>query len=448
MIARQTKVQLLVFLLISIVGLSYTAVTYAGLGKYVGLDNGYLVSAEFEDSGGIFAGAEVTYNGVPVGSVEELELVEDGVRVHLRLETDTDVPSDTRALVGNRSAVGEQFVELQPERSGEPYMAEGDIIAMTNTEIPISPTTFVVNLDDFVTSIDNEELAIALDELGKAFDGAGESLTRLVDNGDVLTQAAIDTLPEQKALLRDGETALNTQRDVGGQFRSFNEDLALLTTTLRETDPDFRRLYDNGTRSAAAFTELIDNNRTAVPILFDNLITAAQIQKVRLPAIRQTLVTYPNVVAGGFTVVNGDGTSQFGLVTEQEPPICTEGYTAPERDPSDTTIRPDRTAFCANSDGETNVRGAQNAPRPNGLPPYPNDRPANDPTAPDASRSPSVDGAAAMNDDVTALGDYDPISGHVITDEGYRFTLGNTAGAAESFGDDSWKWLVLKPLSQ
>lgn len=449
MIARQTKLQLLVFVIISVVGLTYTAVTYAGLGKYLGVDNGYLVSADFADSGGIFQDAEVTYNGVPVGTVEALELIPDGVRVTLRLEPGTQVPDDTEAVVGNRSAVGEQFVDLQPTRDGEPFLDAGDVIPMASTDIPISPTTLIVNLDDFVSSVDNEELAIVLDELGQAFDGAGESLTRLVDNGDVLTQAAIDTLPEQKALLRDGEIALNTQRDVGGQFRSFNEDLALLTTTLRETDPDFRRLFDNGTRSAASFTTLIENNRTALPILLDNLITVAQIQKVRLPAIRQTLVTYPNVVAGGFTVVPGDGTSHFGLVTEPEPPTCFEGYESTvERDPEVTSIRPNADVFCANSEGETNVRGARNIPRPGGLPPYPDDRPADVPSAPDGSSEPNQSRLPSIAEDEVALGDYDPISGNVITEEGHRFTLGSTAGAAARFGDDSWKWLVLNPLSE
>jgi phospholipid/cholesterol/gamma-HCH transport system substrate-binding protein len=115
-ITRQTKAQLLVFLLISAVGLTYTGIRYAGLGKYF-LDQGYVVSAEFEDSGGIFENAEVTYRGVPVGTVVDLDLIEGGVKVDLRLEPGTEVPDDVRAVVANRSAVGEQYVDLQPQRS-------------------------------------------------------------------------------------------------------------------------------------------------------------------------------------------------------------------------------------------------------------------------------------------------------------------------------------------
>ena len=97
MITRQTKLQLLVFLLISVVGLTYTGVRYAGLGRFF-VDQGYVVSADFVDSGGIFDGAEVTYRGVPAGKVEELELIDGGVQVDLRLRPGTKIPSDVRAL--------------------------------------------------------------------------------------------------------------------------------------------------------------------------------------------------------------------------------------------------------------------------------------------------------------------------------------------------------------
>ena len=452
MITRQTKAQLLVFLLISAIGLSYTGIRYAGLGKYF-LDQGYVVSAEFVDSGGIFKGAEVTYRGVPSGKVEDLDLIEGGVKVDLRLRPGTKVPADVRAVVGNRSAVGEQYVDLQPARDGEPYLGAGDSIPMSQTEIPISPTQLVTNLDDFVRSIDTDALGTVLDELGAAFDdGTGEALQELVDSGNVLTQAAIDALPETKALIRDGNTALNTQRDVAPQFRSFNADLALLTETLRSSDPDFRRLYATGTQSANQLTGLIRENRPDLPILLDNLVTVAQIQKVRLPAIRQALVTYPNVVAGGFTVAPGDGTTHFGLVTNNDPPPCRDGYqTTDQRPGTDIEKRPPNfSAYCSQPRGsQSSVRGARQAPYAPGGKPFPEngvlgaqqaERPQAGTTA-QGSRAPSVE-------DSTLFGDYDPATGRVVTEDGQRLSIGTTNGAQRVFGDDSWQWLLLGPLSR
>ena len=445
MITRQTKMQLLVFLLISAVGLSYTGIRYAGLGKYF-LDQGYVVSAVFEDSGGIFQSAEVTYRGVPSGKVERLELVDGGVEVFLRLRPGTKVPDEVRAVVGNRSAVGEQYVDLQPVRAGEPFLAAGDTIPISMTDIPISPTQLVTNLDDFVRSIDTTDLGIVLDELGSAFaDDAGRDLQKIIDSGNSLTQAAIDALPETTALIRDSETALDTQRDVAGQFRSFNADLALLTDTLRSSDPDFRRLYANGTQSATELTDLIRRNRTDLPVLLENLTTVAQIQKVRLPGIEQILVTYPNVVAGGFTVAPDDGTTHFGLVTNTDPPVCTAGYeTTDKRRPEDISTRtPNLSAYCAEPKGSpTNVRGARNVPYPAGSAPFPENGAvgAEGASAPRGSRVPTVD--------AVTMGDYDPLTGRVVTEQGERMSIGSTNGASRVFGSDSWQWLLLGPLSQ
>ena len=50
-----------------------------------------------------------------MGRVSDMQLTDDGVRVTLTLDPDApDVPADTTAVVANRSAVGEQFVDLRP----------------------------------------------------------------------------------------------------------------------------------------------------------------------------------------------------------------------------------------------------------------------------------------------------------------------------------------------
>src|SRR3712207_8454007 len=56
----------------------------------------------------------------------------------------------------------------------------------------------------------------------------------------------------------------------------------------------FRRLYDTGTQSAQEVTALVDRLESPLPVLFDNLITFAQIQNVRLPAIEDRKSTRLN----------------------------------------------------------------------------------------------------------------------------------------------------------
>ena len=136
-ITRQTKLQLLAFAVVAVLGMSYLGFKYVGLDRLI-LGSGYDVAADFKDSGGIFVNAEVTYRGVAVGRVSDMKLIDDGVRVVLTMEPGADkIPADTKAVVATRSAVGEQYVLLQPDDDKGPYLKDGSVIPKDRTSIPV-----------------------------------------------------------------------------------------------------------------------------------------------------------------------------------------------------------------------------------------------------------------------------------------------------------------------
>ncbi|MFN2539296.1 MAG: MCE family protein, partial [Mycobacteriales bacterium] len=428
MISRRVRIQLAVFGLIAVLGILFAGGRYAGLGKFApGYDPGYLVSADFSDSGGIFQGAEVTYRGVPVGKVEKLVLDEgsSGVTLKLRLKPGTKIPTPVKAVVGNRSAIGEQYVDLQPERRGAPYLAKNATIPRSMTAIPIPPTQLVVNLDDLVRSVNVEDVTTVLDELGTAFTGTGDDLQRLIDASDQLTTTATQYLPQTQKLIRDSLPVLETQRRTASEFKSYNADLAQLTTQLRASDPDFRKLFRTGTDAARTATTFLQTNQANLAPLLSNLAFVAHVQAVRIPAIRQIIVTYPNVVAGGFTVTPGDGTAHFGFVSANSPGVCPgddPGYRTKERDPSDTSVKTaNMNAHCSTTSGTT-VRGADHAPRAEGLKPFPADR-SQAVNQPSSQRTLWDDLTSGLT---TTTADYDPATGHAITADGQRYTLSST----------------------
>lgn len=395
MITRTVKGQLVAFALITVIGTSYVGAEYTGLADRV-LDRGYTVRADFADSGGIYSGAEVTYRGVPVGRVGDLRLTgSGGVSVALLLEDSPRIPADSLAVVGNRSAVGEQYVDLQPRSGSGPYLRDGSSIPRHDTRIPMPTTDLILSLDRLVNSVDQQDLRITVDELGKGFSGTGPHLTRLVDSGNALVEAASDSLPQTIALIEDSRKVLKTQADQGSAITSFSRDLALLTAQLKASDGDIRALMANGTSAAQQVDSLMRDTRPHLPVLLGNLISGGQITLARLPGVEQMLVTFPVVVSGSYTVLPGDGTTHFGMVVNaDDPPPCRQGYGAQRRDPADTTDRPaDTDARCtAPRGGDTSVRGAQNAP-------------------------------------------------------GSRVQIGSTGGAQTVFGKDSWQWLLVGPMA-
>jgi phospholipid/cholesterol/gamma-HCH transport system substrate-binding protein len=423
MITRRTKVQLVIFVIITLLGVSFVGMRYAKLDRLV-IDRSYEVTAHFSDSGGAFAGSQVTYRGVSVGRVDRLVLTDDGVDVVLQIENEFDeIPADSRALIGNGSAVGEQYVELQPQSDESPYLDDESEIEMAETQIPISTETLLSNLSTTVQSVDQDALRTTVSEFAKAFAGSGEDLQRIIDSGNSFLETADANFDVTTALIRDSNTVLNGQIASEGALRNFATELAGFSTALAGADPDVRRLIETGSTSTIELRDFIETNRVELGSLFNNLVTTGEIIVRHLDGIKQVLVIYPYVVEGGFTVVSkspdtGLYDAHFGMIISETAP-CQEGYGGTDkRPPADGENRPmNEDARCTEPATQSNPRGAQHAPR-----------------------------RAAPGYDSPVVGSFDPETGEFAWGDVDPVLASTGTVAPQTLGEESWKWLFLQPL--
>ena len=330
MITRRTKVQLLIFVVITLLGVTFVGARYAQVDR-VFYDDSYTVTVHFADSGGVFAGAEVTYRGVNVGKVHQLVLTEDGVNAVLDVDNTFDeIPAEALAVVGNRSAVGEQYVELQPQRDDGPYLHDGSVIDQKNTRLPIATDTLLTHLSETVESVNKDDLKTTVDELGAAFAGTGEDLQTIIDSGNSFIQTANDNFDVTTALIKDSNTVLHGQIDSESAIRNFSTQLQAFSSVLAGSDPDLRNLIDTGGVAANELRTFLEQNRVELGDLINNLVTTGDVVVKHLDGIKQVLVIYPYVVEGGFTVVSktpdtGLYDAHFGLIMTTQK-VCHGGY--------------------------------------------------------------------------------------------------------------------------
>lgn len=426
MITRRTKVQLVIFVIITLVGVSFVGARYARLTRLVVPDS-YQVTAHFTDSGGIFAGALVSYRGKRVGQVDALELTDTGVDVVLDVQKGyTTIPADTMAIVGNRSAVGEQYVDLQPKVDDGPYLEGGSEIPNANTAIPIQTDTILTNLSTTVESVDKEALRVTVDELGQAFDGTGEDLQQIIDSSNAFINLANDNFDTTSALIRDSNTVLNGQIASDSALRTFASQLSLFSGTLADSDPDLRRLLENGSPAVTQLRTFLEENQVDLGELINNLVTTGNVVVKNLDGVKTVLSVYPHVVEGGFTVVSkspstGLYDAHFGAIFGETTP-CHAGYggtvTRPPSDGSNQAMNED--ARCTEPATTSNPRGAQNL---------------------GANRA----GTGYVDAPVAA---YDPETGETTwgAEEVAELMPVGTV-APRTLGKDSWKWLFLQPLT-
>ena len=365
MITRRTKIQLAVFVVITLLGVTFVGAKYARLDRLF-YDDSYTVVAHFPDSGGVFEGAEVTYRGTTVGRVGEMRLTDEGVDVHLDIDNEWDsIPADTAAVVANRSAVGEQFVDLQPHVDGGPYLEDDSEIAQEQTAIPIATSKLIGDLATTVGDVDRDALRTVVDELGTAFEDTGEDLGQIIDTSTSFIETANVNFDLTTALIRSSNTVLSSQVGLAGAIRSFTRDLSLFSTTLAGADADLRTVIDHGSSAANTVRRFIEDNDVEITSLLNNVRTTSEVVVANLDGLEHLLVVYPYAVEGGFTVAAKDPDTglydaHFGLVLTPHQ-LCRKGYEATDqRNPADGSWAELPDVGCVEPITKSNARGAQN----------------------------------------------------------------------------------------
>jgi phospholipid/cholesterol/gamma-HCH transport system substrate-binding protein len=321
------------FAVISVVGVSYVALRYVGADSLIGLGP-YTVKMQLTESGGIFPDASVSYRGVEIGKVGDMRVTPQGLEVELEIEQDSPkVPTSSIAVVANRSAVGEQYVDLQPPPTAGPFLKDESFIPVQQTRTPVPVDQLLADVNALATSVPLPELRQTVDELYLAFDRAGPDLQRLLDAGNVLIPDAIRNLPQTTQLLRDGRIVLGTQSQLGPQITSLSRDLQLFTAQLKADDPNLRRLVTATPPAARELEGLIRDVGPDLSRVIANTLTVTRILEPRLAGVEQVLVTYPALSAAAPTVVPGDGRVHFGLVLNiADPRTAATATCSPTRD--------------------------------------------------------------------------------------------------------------------
>jgi phospholipid/cholesterol/gamma-HCH transport system substrate-binding protein len=407
MITTTTKIQLLIFAIVTVLGASIVGGRYAEIDRLV-VNRTYPVNVDLKDSGGIFAGAEVTYRGVPVGKVGAMEYIPSGVRAILNIEKNAPkMSADTVAVVANKSAVGEQFMDLQPRSNSAPYLRAGSTIPSSNTIVPLDATRLLIDVGALVDSVNTKSLQTLVNEVGIAFAGYGQDLSTIIDSFTSFIREANRSFPETQSLIRGSGTVLKTLVDKRGQFADLTENFADLTKTLVDEDDSVRKLLDKGPGATKEVRTVIQENSDDLTSIFHSLAAVSGTFDHRWKSIEVLTILFTLQVDGGFAAVTqSTDPKRKGLWDGRIPAIFTDAQPGPyEKE------------MCLHALGGADARG------------YRAFRPPNDLTAAEAKHYDCLNNAKVP---------FNPRKTE------YHF---NRAVTAPAMGEDSWKWLLVGTAS-
>src|ERR1700693_762694 len=87
--------------------------------------------AYFKNAGGLEPGSIVRYAGIKVGRIERLRIDDKDptrIEVSFSVAPGTPVKADSLAKIASLSALGENFLEIQPGSTDKPQLATGSVL--------------------------------------------------------------------------------------------------------------------------------------------------------------------------------------------------------------------------------------------------------------------------------------------------------------------------------
>jgi len=134
------------FFLLGILAFAMLALQVSGISKIYGLQEGYKITADFENIGGLKPRARVTIAGVAVGRVVAINYDPKDFVARVSIVIDnkvTNIPDDTSASILTSGLLGDNYIGLSPGFS-EQFYKEG-------SHIPVENTSKAVVLEELVS---------------------------------------------------------------------------------------------------------------------------------------------------------------------------------------------------------------------------------------------------------------------------------------------------------
>ncbi|TVY04972.1 MCE family protein [Mycolicibacterium porcinum] len=370
MIDRLTRMQLMIFGVVTVLTVSAISLFYLHLPAAVGIGT-YHVNANFVTGGGIYQNANVTYRGVTVGRVDSVGLAPDGVVARMQLNSSTAIPENVTATVKSVSAVGEQYIDLvPPESPSTEKLRNGATIDQQNTRVGQDIAGMLHEADTLVNSIGNSRLQDLLRETFKAFNGSGPELARLIESSRLLIDEANASSGETTQLIDQAGPFLEAQMRSGDNIRSLADGLARFTGEVNKADPQLRTTLKTVPGTTEAANTAFSGIRPTFPVLAANLANFGRIGVIYSKSLEQALVIFPALMAALNTVAGGVPSDEGGKLDFKvdlgDAPPCLTGFLPPTqtRSPADLTLRDLPTdMYCKTAQNDPAVvRGARNYP--------------------------------------------------------------------------------------
>jgi phospholipid/cholesterol/gamma-HCH transport system substrate-binding protein len=219
----------------------------------------YEIAVSFPEATTLAEQADVRISGVPVGKVQKKQLQGNLTQAVLRIDKRyAPLPTDTHAILRQKTLLGETYVELSPGTRDGPTIPD-------RGSLPQGQVADTVQLDEIFRTFDPQTRVAFrtwMDQQGRGFKNRGRDLNAALGNLAPFEQDAttiLKILDEQKGdvrrLVSNTGTVFDALTERDGQLRSLITNSNLVFATTASRDQKLKEAFQ-------AFPTFLDESRT------------------------------------------------------------------------------------------------------------------------------------------------------------------------------------------
>ncbi len=218
---------------------------------------GTLYNADFSESAGLVPGNEVRISGVKVGTVSDVALDGDHVKVSFRVK-DAWLGDQTRAAIKIKSLLGQKYLALDSHGTRE--LSASDTVPLQRTMAPFDVVQALSGLSNDLGQIDTQQLAQSFNVMSQTFANTPNNVHGALTGLSALSETIAKRDAQLKELLSNTNQVSKTIADRDAEFQKLLADSNLLLSEVKQRREAINGLLVGTRNLSVQLTGLVSEN--------------------------------------------------------------------------------------------------------------------------------------------------------------------------------------------
>ncbi|MGB6161087.1 MAG: MCE family protein [Pseudonocardiaceae bacterium] len=294
---------------------------------------GRTITGYFTSAVGVFPDNEVLILGVPVGRITTVAPQGRLVKVVMTIDDSVTVPANASAVVVSPSLITGRSIQLTPAYTKGPTMADGAVIPVGRTAVPLGVDDLARAVNDLATTLGpggvnrNGALSDLLDVGASNLRGNGQALHDTIGNLAQLSGTLASSRKELFGTITQLQSLVSTLASNDAQVRQFTTQLADVSSFLAGERGDLAATLAQLSRALGEVAAFVQDNRAVLTSNVDRLIEVTAVLVRQRAALADILDTAPTALGnlnGAYDASSGTLDTRLiltALQAGQPPPL-------------------------------------------------------------------------------------------------------------------------------